>query len=133
MVRCALTVKDNNVCFTDGGGQLQTCTQYIDQNIDQCGYDKHMFRCCPETCRGKVGKHGIVMPTGNFTQKACRKLFDNKIPDIEENLGVCDYPFLSRIEDCSIIGTSFLHNIFDRQFILLQDKLSTDLISSFVF
>ena len=67
-----------------------------------------MFRCCPETCRGKGDyDNDIVMPIGNFTQKACRKLFDYGKNDIGNKLGKCDYPFLSRREDCSIIGTLY--------------------------
>ena len=118
MVRCALTVKDNNVCYTDGYKQFQTCT--VNDNTEQCGFRKHTFRCCPETCRGKTGKHGIVMPKGNFTQKACRKLFNYSIPEIEDNLGRCNYPFYSRIEDCSIQGTIYLRNIFDRLIHLIK-------------
>lgn len=100
LVRCALTVKDNNVCLTDGSKGFETCTK--EDNTPQCGFWEYTFQCCPETCRGKTGHHGIVMPNGNFTQKACRKLFDYSIPDIEGILGRCKYPFYSRIEDCSI-------------------------------
>ena len=112
LVRCALTVKDNNVCLTDGSKGFETCTK--EDNTPQCGFWEYTFQCCPETCRGKTGRHGIVMPIGNFTQKACRKLFDYSIPDIEGILGRCKYPFYSRIEDCSIQGTICLRNIFDK-------------------
>ena len=119
LVRCALTVKDNNVCLTDGYEYFHKC--FEDDNIHKCGYLRHMFRCCPEFCRGKGDyDNGIVMPIGNFTQKACRKLFDYGIEDdfgdsiIENKLGKCDYPFYSRVEDCSIQGLIYLHDIFDR-------------------
>ena len=102
LVRCALTVKDNNVCFTDGCKQFETCK--VEDNTEQCGFMEYAFQCCPETCRGKTGRHGIVMPIGNFTQKACRKLFNYTT---EESLGRCNYPFYSRIEDCSIQGTIY--------------------------
>ena len=104
LVRCALTNKDNDVCLTDGYKTLQKCTEEIDI-FYKCGYTRHMFRCCPETCRGKGDNDaGIVMPSGNFTQKACRKLYDYSKNDIDNKLGKCEYPFYSRVEDCSIQG-----------------------------
>ena len=119
LVRCALTNKDNDVCLTDGYKQFKKCAE--DDNIHKCGYLRYMFRCCPEFCRGKGDNDtGIVMPIGNFTQKACRKLFDYGIEDdfgdsiIENKLGKCDYPFYSRVEDCSIQGLIYLHHILDR-------------------
>ena len=125
LVRCALTNKDNDVCLTDGYKQFKKCAE--DDNIHKCGYLRYMFRCCPEFCRGKGDNHtGIVMPIGNFTQKACRKLFDYGIEDdfgdsiIENKLGKCDYPFYSRVEDCSIQGLIYLHDIFDRLFMNKQ-------------
>ena len=85
VVGCNLTVSDSDWCLakTSGWGFSYKCKDMEDYWCKQ--YEKDMRRCCPQHCDNKQP----------FTIEECEKSSGN---------GVCDYPFLAFIEECSIEG-----------------------------
>ena len=97
-VKCALTLKDNDVCLmtSPGGWKDYTCAT---SDLRWCkDYQKTMHRCCPEKCKKATGAGKLH---GNFTAKSCAIIHakNSTYPD-----GVCEYPFDSRMQDCAIPG-----------------------------
>ena len=97
-VKCALTLKDNDVCLmtSPGGWKDYTCaTSYLQWCKD---YQKTMHRCCPEKCKKATGAGKL---SGNFTAKTCAIIHAKNSTYPE---GACEYPFDSRMQDCAIPG-----------------------------